>query len=141
MLPFLSLSLHLVDICVSKRKLTLRTTGTEHYCHAYRSTLRMRFRNFNCTSLAARKTRVLSNHPTVLSLQHPLVDGLTAREAQLVEDGMISPKFFGSMPTFWLGMQVCRDLLEVNLWRKTHNFPVLNATSFRGSQGLRYLKS
>ena len=69
------------------------------------------------------------NHPTFLSLRHPLVDaGLTAREAQLVQDAMISPKFFGSVPTFWLGMQVCRGVFDVNLWRKTHNFPVLDAT-------------
>ena len=50
MLPFLSLSLslslHLVDVSVSQRKLTLRITGMEHYCHAYRSILRMKFRNF-----------------------------------------------------------------------------------------------
>ena len=83
----------------------------------------------------------LLNHPTLLSLRHPLVDGLTAREAQLVQDGMISPKFFGSMPTFCLGMQVCPDVFGVNLQRITHNFPVLVATSFRGFQGLRYLKS
>jgi len=97
------------------------------------------FETFNCISLAARETRLLSNHPTVLSLRHSLVDaGLTAREARFVQDDMISPKFFGSMPSFGL---VCRDLLEVNLWRKTHNLPVLITTSFRGFQGLRYLKS
>jgi len=46
MLPFLSHT-HLVDICVSKPKLTLRTTGTERYSHAYRSILRMKFRSFH----------------------------------------------------------------------------------------------
>jgi len=97
----------------------------------------MNFETFNCTSLVARKTRVLSNHPTVLPLQHPLVDaGLTAREAQLVQDGMISPKFFGSVPTYWLGMQVCRDVFDVNIWRINHNFPVLVAASLQGCQGL-----
>jgi len=27
---------------------------------------------------------------------------------------MISPKFFGPVPTFWLGIQVCRDVFDVN---------------------------
>ena len=90
------------------------------------------------TATHARETRLLPNHPTLLSLRHPLVDGLTAREAQLAQDSMISPKFFGS---FWLGTQVCRDLFDVNLSRKTHNFPVLVATSLQGCQGLQYLKS
>jgi len=55
---------------------------------------------------------------------------------------MISPQFFfGSVPTLWLGMQVCRNLFDVNLCYQTDNFPVLVATSFRGFQGLRYLKS
>ena len=70
------------------------------------------FESFNCTSLAAaQKTRLLSNHPTVLSLRHSLIyAGLAAREAQLVQDSMISPKFFwfsANTLAWYAGMSGC----------------------------------
>jgi len=101
----------------------------------------MKFQNFHL-HLTSRSEDEDFIEPFNSSLRHSFVDaGLTAREARVVQDGMTSPNFFGSVPTFWLGMQVCRDVFDVNLWRKTHSFPLLVATSFRGFQGLRYLKS